>query len=193
MGFFQGLAVETAAGCVIWMPTLIAWAVYKRWSIRRGVQLGIFLIYITAVFHLVGLPSLKYFRFEPDIYLGAFYGILDDRLFSILNVFLFIPFGFLLPLLCRDCRTVGRTVLLGFLFSLFIECSQMFCFRLTDVNDLITNTFGALVGACAAKVMWKHVTPRFCVKELTAAIGVTALLLFVFWQYLLDPLWLSIL
>ena len=37
--------------------------------------------------------------------------------------------------------------------SLTIEVLQLFVFRATDINDLIMNTLGALVGYLAAKVI----------------------------------------
>ncbi len=37
--------------------------------------------------------------------------------------------------------------------SLTIEVLQLFLFRATDINDLIMNTLGALVGYLAAKVI----------------------------------------
>ena len=40
-------------------------------------------------------------------------------------------------------------------FSLFIETLQIFCPRLTDVNDIITNTLGGFLGFCLIRVFTK--------------------------------------
>ena len=68
-----------------------------------------------------------------------------------LNIIMMIPFGFLYPII----RKVGilKTVTVVFLFSLTIESTQLLsafwgglASRSFDVTDLVTNTFGGLVG-----------------------------------------------
>ena len=63
-----------------------------------------------------------------------------------LNVVMFLPFGFLIPLLCPENRNVFRIALGGLVFSLLIEASQILSLRGTDVDDLIMNTLGAVLG-----------------------------------------------
>ena len=65
----------------------------------------------------------------------------------LLNILLFVPLGFLVPVLQEPFQRWWKMLLLGFGFSLFIECAQlvlhMGCF---DTADLIHNTIGAGVG-----------------------------------------------
>lgn len=69
------------------------------------------------------------------------------------NIVLFVPFGFFIPLLWR---TSGKkTVLIGFCCSLFIEVCQLFLARGTDVDDLILNTTGVLLGTLVFKLFQK--------------------------------------
>ena len=42
---------------------------------------------------------------------------------------------------------------MGLLISCIIETSQIFTFRTTDINDLITNTIGTVIGYCVAKYL----------------------------------------
>ena len=63
-----------------------------------------------------------------------------------LNAVMFMPFGFMLPVLWEKCRTWSSTLLAGFFTSLAIEIIQLFSFRATDVDDLIMNTLGACLG-----------------------------------------------
>ncbi len=70
---------------------------------------------------------------------------------SILNILLMVPFGLGLPLLMR--LRLGRVTLLGGVFSFAIEMIQLVSgllanttFRIADINDLIFNTIGAMVG-----------------------------------------------
>lgn len=65
----------------------------------------------------------------------------------ILSILLFIPLGFLLPLWSEKFQKVWRTVLCGFVFIFTIELVQLISLLgVFDVNDLINNTLGILVG-----------------------------------------------
>ena len=60
------------------------------------------------------------------------------------NIAVFIPIGFLLPLLWNIKG--GRVLLTGAVCSLLIELCQLFLPRSSDVDDLILNTLGTLLG-----------------------------------------------
>lgn len=65
----------------------------------------------------------------------------------LLNVALFVPLGGLLPLLWQKCRKWYVTLPIGFGASLAIELVQLaFCLGSCDVDDLFTNTLGAIIG-----------------------------------------------
>jgi len=71
----------------------------------------------------------------------------------IANVLLFLPWGFLTFIVLYTVdrptlQTYVLTILLGFSFSLIIEGWQYFLpSRVADVNDVIWNTTGAVLGA----------------------------------------------
>ena len=71
---------------------------------------------------------------------------------TILNILLFIPMGFLLPAIWKAYRPIKKTVLMGLLISVIIELLQIFTFRLTDIDDLITNTLGTFLGYYCGKM-----------------------------------------
>ena len=63
------------------------------------------------------------------------------------NSTMFIPTGIMTPLIYKNLRTFPKTLLTGFLLSFVIEIIQLpFAVRCSDVDDLILNTFGCLVG-----------------------------------------------
>lgn len=64
----------------------------------------------------------------------------------ILNIIMFMPLGFLLPLIWKSFRNGVGVLVTGVGFSLAIEIAQLFNRRLTDVDDLIMNTMGTLIG-----------------------------------------------
>ena len=60
---------------------------------------------------------------------------------------MFIPSGIILPVICRNPDTFGKTAAAGFLLSLCIETAQLpFAVRATDIDDLILNTLGVMTG-----------------------------------------------
>lgn len=63
------------------------------------------------------------------------------------NIVLFIPGGYLLPKVFPRFRTFWRFLLLGFSLLIAIETIQLFSLRgRLDVDDLILNLFGLLLG-----------------------------------------------
>lgn len=71
---------------------------------------------------------------------------LSHMLINILgNIAMFAPVGFLVSALFRK-PGFKRALLTGFALSLFIEVSQYFTLRVTDINDLILNTLGSVCG-----------------------------------------------
>ncbi|MFI8448516.1 VanZ family protein [Streptomyces erythrochromogenes] len=72
------------------------------------------------------------------------------------NVVMFVPLGFLLPLLSHRL-TRGSTVVACALASLGIELAQLLQYialghgRAVDINDLIANTLGGLLGYAALR------------------------------------------
>lgn len=63
------------------------------------------------------------------------------------NIVIFMPFGFLVPILGRKKRNFWFTSLLSFALSLTVECIQLVtrtgCF---DVDDIFLNTIGGMLG-----------------------------------------------
>lgn len=84
-----------------------------------------------------------------DINLIPFNDIINMT--SVLNVLLFVPIGFILGFVIKN--TLKRTVVIGLLSSFLIEMSQLcinvfvgYNFRIADINDIICNTLGAVIG-----------------------------------------------
>lgn len=70
------------------------------------------------------------------------------------NIVLFIPFGLFIPFLWKT--STKRTILIGFCSSLFIEICQMFLARGTDIDDLMLNTTGTVLGVIVFRLIQKY-------------------------------------
>ncbi len=63
-----------------------------------------------------------------------------------INLLLLAPLGFLLPVQFRKFQTFPRTVLTVLAVSLLIETLQYFIGRSADIDDVIMNTVGGILG-----------------------------------------------
>lgn len=89
------------------------------------------------------MPVIWYFIFESGFAdTSVKLGLIADM---IENVMLFMPLGLLLPLIRRSFGFV-KTVLIGFLCTVFIELVQPFIMRDGTIDDVIFNTLGTAVG-----------------------------------------------
>lgn len=71
------------------------------------------------------------------------------------NVLAFVPFGMFLPLLVKRVRSFGKTLLLGFEFSLFVEIVQLFSkVGSFDVDDILLNTLGVFIGYVLFRLLY---------------------------------------
>ncbi len=96
-----------------------------------------------------------------------------DFITSILNVILFLPFGFLYFILSRF--SYKKTLIIGFIVSFLIEIIQL-CFslitqvpfRVFDINDLIFNISGVFIGILCFMIFnffANKITDIFSLKE----------------------------
>jgi glycopeptide antibiotics resistance protein len=72
------------------------------------------------------------------------------------NIIWFVPFGFLLPCLSKSFSTFPRVLLSGLFLSLVIEFLQYaFGTGISEADDLILNTLGALIGYALYRLIHK--------------------------------------
>ena len=70
------------------------------------------------------------------------------------NIVAFIPFGVIVPIISQKNRKISRIFILTFLLSLSIECIQLvFKVGSFDVDDLILNTLGGVIGYIAFYIL----------------------------------------
>lgn len=178
---------------VILTPLLLLWQRFycKVKKLEKHLLLILLIGYLLAVFQVTGLPSIGSFYPEINLILIPFSTLIAYSVQSILNVFLFLPLGFFLPLLWEDFKKFRFTLLTGFGLSLTIEVLQLFTFRVTDVNDLITNTLGTVLGYLLARLflLLFRISPSkeqkgTGIKKMIFVVGITLL----FWICTATPL-----
>lgn len=125
----------------------------KTLTIWNFILYALFVCYIIVILGVTLLNRYGYyslgFRFTPFYsYIEAWNQYKDaDWRNIILNIFMLVPFGFLLPYISNLFKKIGWTTLAGIAFTLFIELTQLLLKRgIFETDDLINNTLGVLIG-----------------------------------------------
>lgn len=128
--------------------------VRRKRPITCLIWMYIFVLYLWMVFQVTGVGVLgDVLRKDTGLFLGGINLVPFDSLGIgfVLNIIMCMPLGFLLPFIWKECRKCGKTALIGLIFSFLIEITQLFNWRASDVDDLMANTCGALIGY----LIWK--------------------------------------
>ena len=141
------------------IPFIIALAVWGGRNRKKGkgptkatyIFAAVFAVYIIGVYHFTGAGTIydimnyKLALRRDELNLIPFLNHIDVTAYF-LNVIMFIPLGILVPFICERMNKFFCIFGLGLAFSLFIEASQLLNNRASDIDDLIMNTCGAVVG-----------------------------------------------
>ena len=143
-----------------------------KMSTGHIVTVYVFVYYLTGVLSFTGIPSImdivhnsfgiitpKGLNIPPDeINLIPFLWITEGVRPYIENILLFMPLGFMLPCIWKKYEVLWKTALSGITFSLIIELCQLFNGRITDIDDLLMNTLGALIGWVIFRLLKAHLS-----------------------------------
>ena len=138
----------------------------QKWPIRMfaiyllAVLIGTFFIrlFFDGTYVIVLNPFLDY-----QDYIAGHYPWRANHVF--LNIMMFVPLGFLLPLMNPKRLMREKFVLVGTLISLSIETMQLlFNAGECDVVDIFMNTVGMQIGMIIAYIYQKYIKPKY-VKE----------------------------
>ena len=102
-------------------------------------------VYIAGVFHVTGAGTVFHIRQYGLDAMVTEYNLIPfsheiDMVGYALNILLFVPLGFLLPLTWTNEDSLRKALLWGVSFSLLIELSQLLNIRSSDIDDLLLNT-----------------------------------------------------
>lgn len=125
----------------------------KNIEIKYAVLLSIFTIYIMIIICATFFTRAPNYMQEVKLDLFSSYreayftGSESCWINIILNILLFLPIGFLLPILNKNLRKIYKTVGIGFLITLIIEITQLITsYGVFEIDDIFNNTVGAMIG-----------------------------------------------
>ena len=148
ISFFAAEAAFTA----IWLLIRISiWIRQKSIDWKREAVLALMYINLAVIIRFVLFP-----RDLVDGHLFDYDNVRDIVWNVIGNVAMFIPTGIVLPIVYRRLNSLWKAAAAGAFISLCTEILQLpFPSRASDVDDLILNTLGVIVGyGIFAAVKW---------------------------------------
>ncbi len=156
------------------IPFLIVLAVFIYSRKKKGldisksscVMLVIFSIYIIGVYHFTSTGTLYngliyQLEMRKDLINLIPFSSDIDFIGYFLNAVLFVPLGILVPLIYKKMDKLKYIFGTGLGFSMLIEISQLLNNRRTDIDDLILNTVGAIIGFALYKIFNKYTYSKY--------------------------------
>lgn len=136
--------------------TVYAWLCFTILVLDATLLIGG--IDFAPTYHFLNLAPFEWIRHPYEM------GIRDMVSQLVLNVFMFIPFGVLLPMVFQRLRALWKTVLGAFGITVMIETLQYFTGRSADIDDVIMNVLGGVLGYgvfvllnhCLSEKRWWH-------------------------------------
>jgi glycopeptide antibiotics resistance protein len=126
---------------------------------RHPAVVPLAVLYAAAVLAVTVLPIRSHPRWEPWWSVIQLIPFQVPPLSFVLNVVMFVPFGVLVPLLRPRAGSVRRLAAWALGASAAIELTQLVLWlalgsrRTADVNDLIANVAGGLLGLLALRTV----------------------------------------
>ncbi len=121
---------------------------HKKFELHKEVIALIFIVYILCLFHVVTfqddnygvsnfVPFKEIFRYE----MGS-----DKFIKNVMgNIMLFVPYGFLASYYLNN-KKIGVITILTLITTVTIETVQYYIGRVFDIDDIILNLVGSIVG-----------------------------------------------
>ena len=146
---------------ILYLPILIYLKKKGRSITRQLSYIGIFsslflIIFATILFVPIDfLPEIHTLNIKPFNWIGttdSYWQLLVEKL---PNIMLFIPLGLFVPIVFRSKRKLHKTLLISFAITFSVEFIQYFIGRSSDIDDIITNLLGAIIGYGIYKILNK--------------------------------------
>jgi glycopeptide antibiotics resistance protein len=161
----------------------------KQTSYKTELLFLVFVAYIVCVLIITlyplaitreKIPGVKGINFKPFVntikefsyHSASGRSLLTSHTFENIlgNILLFLPLGILLPLLSVNLNSFWKIFLVAFFFSSSIEVLQWFSrqvgiYRSVDIDDVILNVMGSVVGFLILKLIYKKTNGRSMSRE----------------------------
>ena len=134
----------------------------KKISIKRSLLEFTFIWYVFTLLEvtgIIGIHSMTQYKWEWFLESFDVIKIIipqdgGEVAMLICNCVLFIPFGFLLPIIFQRMKII-RVLIISLIVILIIELLQAAGGRMLEVNDIVTNLLGTVIGYMLYKLCFE--------------------------------------
>lgn len=145
---------------ILYLPILMILKKKGKSVMRQLGYIGLFtslflVIFATILFTPITFQPEKYIlNLKPFNWLGTVGSFEQLVVEKVPNIMLFIPIGFFIPVVLRNKRKLYKTLAISFVITFGVECFQYFIGRSSDIDDIITNLTGAIIGYSLFKIAY---------------------------------------
>ena len=113
-----------------------------------GLGCSLFLIMFATILFvpITFRPETYILNLKPFAWLGRGNAVHQLMAEKLPNILLFVPLGFFLPAVWKRAGSFWGTMTISFVITFGVEFFQYFIGRSSDIDDLITNLLGAVMG-----------------------------------------------
>lgn len=157
----------------------------------------VFSLYVIGVYHFTGVGTihdgLRYKLNLKQLQINFIpFSQHIDIVGYFLNILLFIPLGLLTPLIWKKMNKLSNIIRISFLFTILIEISQLLNHRATDIDDILLNVLGSVIGFGVFKV-WNRLTKsKFQIDSpILVELPIYIIVVFIGRFFLYNEMWLA--
>lgn len=162
---------------ILYLP--VYFILRKRMSLMRQAACFLFAVCILVILSATVLDGIIMNKMDgkgiitenPTLNMVLFHSFTENWLMGerkkitqiLANVLMFVPLGFIYPIAFPKTRRLWKTTIGMALFSFLIEFIQYFIGRCADIDDLVLNTMGGVLGYFAFYMflkLWKLIKRR---------------------------------
>lgn len=158
---------------ILYLPILLHLKKKGKSVIRQlsyiGLICSIFLIiFATILFVPITFQPEEYIlNIKPFNWVGNIDSFQQFVVEKVPNIVLFVPLGFFIPIVLKNKRKLYKTTLIALGITFSVEFVQYFIGRSSDIDDIITNLLGAIIGYTVFKVLNTFLKEKKCWKKFT--------------------------
>lgn len=151
---------------ILYLPILVTLKKKGKNVIRQlsyiGLICSVFLIvFATILFVPITFnPKTHILNLIPFNWIGNIDNFQQLVVEKIPNVMLFIPLGFFIPIVLESKRKWYKTLFIAFGITFSVEFFQYFIGRSADIDDILTNLLGAIIGYQIFKILHQLLKKR---------------------------------
>ena len=170
--YFRLAIIFIVVICILYLPILLKLEKKGISVFRQFGYLGLFCTIFIIIFATILFVPITFQPEQHILNLIPFNWVNEQEstqqfLVEVIpNIIIFIPLGLFIPIVFINKRKLYRTAIIVFILTFCIESFQYFIGRSCDINDIIANLSGGIIGYLIFKILNQVAKKRNCWNKL---------------------------